>query len=66
VSATGEPHDWRRSLRREVSWLLVAKLGALLLLWLFFFAPAHRPSADSTDIARRLSVVEPAPIAPSE
>lgn len=66
MSATGERGDWRRSLRREVTWLLVAKLGALLLLWLLFFAPAHRPSADSTDVARRLSVVEPAPITPSE
>ena len=66
MSATGEQHDWRRSLRREVSWLLVAKLGALLLLWMLFFAPAHRPSADATDVARRLSVVKPDPIAPSE
>jgi hypothetical protein len=29
--------DWRGALRRELAWLLAAKLAALVLLWALFF-----------------------------
>ncbi len=29
--------DWRRGLRRQVAWVLIAKLGILALLWALFF-----------------------------
>jgi len=32
--------DWRRELRRKVFWLLLAKAGALFLLWFLFFRGA--------------------------
>jgi hypothetical protein len=34
-------------LGRDIILALAAKAAALLLLWLFFFSPAHRPPADT-------------------
>lgn len=51
-------HDlgWRRTLRRELSWLLVLKFAALALLWWLFFSPAHRAPVDAQAESRRLGV----------
>jgi hypothetical protein len=46
-----DTEDWRRSLRRGVAWVLIAKLGALALLWALFFSapqPAPRAGFDAT------------------
>ena len=33
-----EPHPpWRAALRRDLAWLLAAKLAALALIWALFF-----------------------------
>ena len=37
----------RSRLGRDIALALAAKLAALVLLWAFFFSPAHRPSADT-------------------
>jgi type VI protein secretion system component VasF len=29
--------DWRRDLRRNIVWVVAAKLAALILLWFCFF-----------------------------
>jgi hypothetical protein len=47
---------WRRALRRELGWLLAAKLIALLLLWWLFFSPAHRVVVDVSAAMRQLGV----------
>jgi hypothetical protein len=33
-------------LRREIAWVIVLKVIALILLYYFFFSPSHRPDAD--------------------
>ncbi len=49
---------WRRRLRREIGWLLLAKLGALIVLWALFFSPAHRPTIDARTTADRFAVAQ--------
>ena len=58
---------WRRTLRRELSWLMALKVGALaLLLWLFF---SHRTPVDGQAESRQLALTSGAasmaPQAPS-
>ncbi|HYL72476.1 MAG TPA: hypothetical protein VEY89_14340 [Candidatus Dormibacteraeota bacterium] len=53
---------WRRALRRELGWLLAAKLLALALLWWLFFSPPHRVAVDAAATLRQLGVM-PAPAA---
>jgi len=45
---------WRRRLRRELSWLMALKVGALALLWLLFFS--HRTPVDGQAEGRRLAL----------
>jgi len=46
--------EWRRTLRRELSWLMALKVGALALLWLLFFS--HRTPVDEQAERRRLAL----------
>lgn len=39
---------------RGVTWMLLAKAAALLLLYLLFFSPAHRPQVTSGRVADAL------------
>jgi hypothetical protein len=48
--------SWQRRLRREIGWLLLAKIAALAILWALFFSPSHRTTADDGSIAHRLAV----------
>ena len=50
---------WQRRMRREIGWLMLAKLAALIILWATFFSPAHRPSVDGRITADRLALVSP-------
>ncbi len=56
--------EWRRRLRRELSWLLALKVAALALLWWLFFSPAHRTPVDGQAESRRLALTRAAPVAP--
>lgn len=47
---------WRSRLRRDIGWLLLAKLAVLLLLWALFFSPTHRPPNDPAAVAERMLV----------
>ena len=47
---------WRRTLRRELSWLLALKVAALALLWWLCFSPAHRTAVDGQTESRRLAL----------
>ncbi len=48
--------DWRSHLRRDIGWLLLAKLGLLTLLWALFFSSSHQCRADGAATAQRLAV----------
>ncbi|HVI87567.1 MAG TPA: hypothetical protein VM659_04645 [Dongiaceae bacterium] len=46
-------------LTREIAWVIVLKVIALILLYYFFFSPSHRPE---TDLAVHLTApFDPAP-----
>lgn len=45
--------SWRERLRRDVSWLLALKLGALAVLWVCLFSPSHRCRVDGVATAYR-------------
>jgi len=45
---------WRRRLRRELSWLVALKVGALALLWWLFFS--HSSPVDGQAEGRRLAL----------
>jgi hypothetical protein len=49
--------SWRRGMRREIGWFMLAKLAALLILWALFFSPAHRHSVDGRVTADRFALV---------
>lgn len=51
-------------MRGELFWILLAKLGALTLLWLLFFSAAHRQPVDAGSIGLRLGVAPAAASAP--
>ncbi len=44
MPAAGQPPASR--LGRDITLAIAAKVAALLVLWLAFFAPAHRPAPD--------------------
>ena len=46
--------EWRRTLRRELSWLMALKVGALALLWWLFFS--HRTPVDGQAESRQLAL----------
>jgi len=50
------PADWRRTMGRELGWLLAVKFAALVFLWLLFFSPGHRQPVDANATSRRLSI----------
>lgn len=58
-----QAEDWRPDLRRKLTWLLIAKLGLLVLLWAVCFSPSHRSSVDVTTAGRRWSL-SPGPQVP--
>ena len=52
-------------MKRELIWVLSAKLAALGLLWLLFFSGPHRLEVDPAQAARHLGMAPvPAPAAP--
>jgi hypothetical protein len=46
-------------MKRELTWILAAKLAALGLLWALFFSGAHRVAIDAPATSRQLGVVPP-------
>lgn len=48
-------------LKRELIWVLSAKLLALGLLWLLFFSGAHRLQVGPSETDRQLGVAPPQP-----
>jgi hypothetical protein len=46
----------RRALRRELGWLLLLKLLALIVLWAMFFSAAHRPTVDAVGTGRQFAL----------
>ena len=60
------PVSWQHRMKRELGWLMLAKLAALLILWALFFSPAHRLSVDGRATADRLAVVPPPSEPPSQ
>jgi len=50
------PADWRRTMGREIGWLLAVKFAALVFLWVLFFSPGHRQPVDADATSRRLSI----------
>jgi hypothetical protein len=44
-----------KGLRREVTGAIVFKIVALILLWYFFFSPAHRTHVSPADMAAALA-----------
>jgi hypothetical protein len=58
MSASPTARSWRTRLRIEISWLLAAKVAALVVLWLLFFGPWHRPRIDAHEVADRLAPSE--------
>jgi hypothetical protein len=52
-------------MKRELTWILAAKLAALGLLWVLFFSGAHRPPVDAPATSRQLGV-EPMPASEAE
>lgn len=57
ASAAGPRGDWRRHMRGELFWILLAKLAALTLLWLLFFSAAHPERIDGDSVSHQLGVV---------
>ncbi len=45
-------------IRRELAWVMLVKLIALALLWLFFFSPPHRNHVDDAATSRQLGIGE--------
>ncbi|HVW71114.1 MAG TPA: hypothetical protein VHB68_19190 [Steroidobacteraceae bacterium] len=52
-------------MRREIIWILMCKLAALLLLWALFFSPAQRTVVDGASLGRQLAVAPAEPAAPA-
>ena len=56
---------WRRTLRRELAWLMTLKIAALALLWWLFFSPPHHSRVDGEAASRRFAVTPSAVSAPT-
>lgn len=52
-------------MKRELTWILAAKLAALALLWALFFSGGHRVPADAPATGRQLGIA-PMPASDSE
>lgn len=57
--ATGDDRSWRHALRRHLTIALLIKLLALMLMWWFFFQPAHRPTKGPVPTAERFGLNTP-------
>jgi len=49
----------RMRLRFEIAFALAVKLAALTVLYLLFFAPAHRPEISAAAVAQHLYAAPP-------
>jgi hypothetical protein len=47
---------WRARLTRDLGWSMLAKFGALALLWALFFSGSHRCRVDGAATAGRLAL----------
>ena len=56
MTAGHDGEQWRGRLRRELALLLLVKITALVLLWLAFFSPPHRPPADAARTGAHLGL----------
>ena len=56
---------WRRTLRRELAWLMTLKVAALALLWWVFFSPSHHSPVGGQAASRRFAVTPSVVIAPT-
>jgi hypothetical protein len=56
---------WRRTLRRELAWLMTLKVAALALLWWLFFSPSHQSPVDGAAASRRFVLTPAAVSAPT-
>jgi hypothetical protein len=52
-------------MKRELTWILAAKLAALGLLWLLFFSGSHRVAVDAPATGRQLGLA-PVPAGDAE
>jgi hypothetical protein len=43
-------------MKRELTWILAAKLAALGILWVLFFSGAHRVAVDAPATSRQLGI----------
>lgn len=59
MTAEHDGEQWRGRLRRELALLLLAKLAALVLLWLMFFSAPHRQPADAARTGAHLGLPAP-------
>jgi hypothetical protein len=55
-TTTLERASWRVRLKRDVSWLMVLKIGALTALWGAFFSASHRCRVDAVATANRMGL----------
>lgn len=44
-----------RRARRHIVWILIAKIGLILLLFGLFFGPSSRPDVDADAVGRQLN-----------
>ncbi len=51
---------WRSRLCRDITWLLLAKLGLLTVLWVLFFSGPHQCRVDGFAAANHLALMESA------
>jgi hypothetical protein len=64
-SGAAQALPWRRSLRRELAWILLLKFAALALLWALFFRGGDRSGHDAAALSQRLrlpAAAQPAPL----
>jgi hypothetical protein len=54
TALTQDPANWRVAVRWKLTWLLLAKLGLLTLLWAFCFSPSHRKPVDAATAGRHI------------
>ncbi len=52
--------DWRGQTRRQIGWMLLIKLAALIGLWALFFSPRHRVEVTPDAVEQQLAPAAPA------
>ena len=48
--------NWQRGMRREITWLLLAKLAGLFALWALFFSASHRIDPTEERTAEKFAI----------